>query len=140
MKKCTVCKFELSLDQFYRNKRSADGMQPSCKKCADEGNTRSRKKHPVKAKAARAAYKQRILMMTYEYKSSRGCVVCGETEPTCLDLHHLDPTTKDLDASVAMSEAVFLKEAAKCIVICANHHRQLHAKVINIDEICRLGV
>ena len=33
MKTCSICKDHKSLDQFYRNCKSKDGLQPRCKKC-----------------------------------------------------------------------------------------------------------
>jgi len=55
---------------------------------------------------------------------------CGETNPTTLDFHHKDPNTKDFNISNAISRRSSVenldKEIAKCIVLCANHHRIRH--------------
>lgn len=36
LKKCTKCGELKPLDEFYRNKRTADGRRYNCKKCSDE--------------------------------------------------------------------------------------------------------
>ncbi len=66
------------------------------------------------------------------WKAERGCCRCDENDPVCLDLHHLDPTTKDKGISSIVGRRTWdriMEEAAKCIVICANCHRKLHAKL-----------
>ena len=58
------------------------------------------------------------------------CERCGYNK--CLDaleLHHLDPSTKDYQLSNtggAPSFDKFLAEAEKCILLCANCHREEH--------------
>jgi hypothetical protein len=46
-------------------------------------------------------------------------------------LHHVDPTTKVIAVSKAVSNQWawdrIMKEAAKCIIVCSNCHRKLHA-------------
>lgn len=67
------------------------------------------------------------------WKGAIGCCRCPESDPDCLDMHHVDPAQKD----EAVAEGVkrgwawgrLMKEAEKCIVICANCHRKLHAKL-----------
>jgi 5-methylcytosine-specific restriction endonuclease McrA len=53
-----------------------------------------------------------------------GCSRCPEHHPACLDFHHLDPTGKDLSVGNAISS-----EIAKCVLLCSNCHRKLHAPV-----------
>lgn len=65
-----------------------------------------------------------------------GCLVCGETEASCLDFHHRDPTTRlfTLGSNImSRSEAAIRAEIAKCDVLCANCHRKLHAGVISLQ-------
>lgn len=62
------------------------------------------------------------------------CQRCGYN--TCLkalEFHHLDPTKKDFTISndkFKLNEAV--EETKKCIIICANCHRELHDNLWNI--------
>lgn len=63
------------------------------------------------------------------------CVVCGESEPACLDWHHLDTETKVVSISRMKSSSTYsqqrvLEELEKCVLLCANCHRKIHAGVI----------
>lgn len=56
-------------------------------------------------------------------------MVCGETDPTVLDFHHKRGTEKLFEISskdLNKSWEKLVKEAEKCVLICANHHRLLH--------------
>lgn len=60
-----------------------------------------------------------------------GCQQCGEMDPACLDFHHLNPEEKSfnvggLKGGLHNPEKV-REEIAKCVVLCANCHRKLHA-------------
>lgn len=71
------------------------------------------------------------------WKAEKGCSRCPENDPICLDMHHLDPTEKENELSAAMGHWSWdriMVEAAKCIVICANCHRKLHAKLREEEE------
>lgn len=66
-----------------------------------------------------------------EYKYNKGCAVCGEREPTCLDFHHIDPSKKELENGALMkcSFSRIQEEISKCIVLCANCHRKEHQRI-----------
>ena len=72
-------------------------------------------------------------------KQQRGgkCERCGYN--TCLkalEFHHLDPSQKDFTISndhFKLKEAI--EESKKCILICANCHRELHDNLWNIEDI-----
>lgn len=64
-------------------------------------------------------------------KSSLKCSVCGEDRWWCLDFHHLDPNEKEESVSVLVrkgSKTKIDEELKKCVVLCANCHRDLHHK------------
>ena len=69
----------------------------------------------------------------HELKSG-GCVRCGFNEhPNCLDFHHIDQNSKEVNLSVKAiadkwGRKRILIEAEKCIVVCANCHRLIHAE------------
>lgn len=55
---------------------------------------------------------------------------CGEQTLCCLDLHHLDPSTKRVKVNKAIKHfgiKGLLVEIGKCVVLCANCHRKHHA-------------
>ena len=73
----------------------------------------------------RLRQKQRAI----DYKGGK-CSACGYNKcPDALDFHHLDPTEKEFGlASSGITRAWerVKKELDKCILLCANCHRELH--------------
>lgn len=62
-----------------------------------------------------------------EYKKSKGCCLCGESDPACLDFHHLDSEEKEFEiAQLTLSKSKMEEEIKKCVVICSNCHRKVH--------------
>lgn len=66
-----------------------------------------------------------------ENKAKTKCSMCGESAKCCLEFHHT------IDKKYTISQAVktvptdlFIEEINKCIVLCANCHRKLHAWTI----------
>lgn len=76
----------------------------------------------------RRAARNRALVA--EFKGA-GCAVCGESDARCVGPHHRDPGTKSFNISLGMSRGISEKamraELAKCDVLCANHHKAVHA-------------
>ena len=65
-----------------------------------------------------------------EIKSNKGCAKCGDTRSYVLDFHHIDPSTKVEKVSKIVSNHYsasnneIKNEIDKCIVLCANCHRE----------------
>lgn len=80
----------------------------------------------------RKAVKQKVV----EYK---GCVcsLCGYARCVdALDLHHIDATTKEFGISsggLTRSWEKVRTEADKCILVCANCHREIHAGMVEVQ-------
>ena len=72
-------------------------------------------------------------------KEQRGgkCERCGYNKCIkALEFHHLDPSQKDFTISndhFKLVEAIL--ESKKCILICANCHRELHDNLWKIEDI-----
>lgn len=129
MKTCPTCGVVKEYSFFYKNKRTKDGFAHVCKACADQSNTKTRLKNPEKNKTHRLRAAARLRQQMQEYKVQLGgCQMCGESHPAVLELHHLDPDVKDFHPSSASSMAQFKREADKCVVLCANCHRKVHAE------------
>ena len=66
--------------------------------------------------------------MLVEYKGGK-CEVCGYDKCIeALEFHHIDETTKEFAVSGSTKSLDRQKaEADKCIMLCANCHRELHA-------------
>jgi len=86
-----------------------------CRKCVVEAVDRRRKK---------------LKKMSVEYKGGK-CERCGYDKYIgALDFHHIDPSTKDSDISGKKQTASWekvKKELDKCILLCANCHREEHS-------------
>jgi len=130
MKTCSRCSIQKEYKDFYKNKRKKDGLSVACKVCDNISNKQSRVKHIEKTRKHRKNNRNKILQFIQIYKSENGCLKCGEKEPCCLDLHHVDPTSKEFEPSQATSITKFVEESKKCVVLCANCHRKLHANLI----------
>ena len=71
--------------------------------------------------------RQKIRRTLLEEHGGR-CSKCGYDKcEAALEFHHLDPEGKDFTlATTSKSLAAIREEAKKCILVCANCHRELH--------------
>lgn len=74
----------------------------------------------------------KILKFLRKYKQRSGCRLCGEnSSPDVLDFHHIDPGVKKMSiTSMARMRGMLsiLEEIEKCVVLCSNCHRKMHAE------------
>jgi biotin operon repressor len=91
-----------------------------------------RKKRNVKAVQRR---RLKIKGMAVEYKGGK-CKCCGYSKyQGALEFHHLDPSEKDFNFSQKGHCRSWEKvkiELDKCILVCANCHREIHAGLIKL--------
>ena len=77
-----------------------------------------------------AKRRQKIRQKLVEYKGGK-CILCGYFECiNALDLHHKDSSGKDFGISsggLTRSWEKVRAEADKCVLLCANCHREIHA-------------
>lgn len=67
-----------------------------------------------------------------EYKLERGCAGCGyKRSGAALDMHHLRDKAFTISAKLHLSLDEIQREVEKCIVLCANCHRELHAGLLD---------
>ena len=102
--------------------RKADAKVCS-RKCYNEVN-RGRRNEINRACAKRRYQKNRKLL--WMYLLEHPCENCGEDNPACLDLDHIDPALKVAsisDVTMSWSWERIMKEIEKCRVLCANCHR-----------------
>ena len=75
---------------------------------------------------ARANHRERRRQYFFEYKEGLSCVYCGEDNPLCIDMDHIDPSTKKFTPSMAVTNGTswnqVLEELAKCQPVCRNCH------------------
>jgi predicted HNH restriction endonuclease len=65
------------------------------------------------------------------------CVLCKEEFPDCLEFHHIDNTQKEIcinDVVKTRDVGRLLREIKKCVILCANCHRKVHAGNIYLHK------
>jgi hypothetical protein len=112
-KHCKRCDTAKGSDEFYRRRGGTD-LSPYCKKCSkDQSIERQR------------AFKKKCI----EYKGGK-CELCAyNRHDGALEFHHRDPTKKDFSISrvrLTNFNDKVTKELDKCIMLCANCHRETH--------------
>lgn len=95
----------------------SNSTRPRCKKCLVIAVQKRREK---------------VKQMAVEYKGGK-CEICGYNKYAgALDFHHKDPSKKDFgiahDGHTKSWEKV-KKELDKCMLVCANCHREIHSKI-----------
>jgi len=91
-----------------------------------QGVRRNKEKHKLYVMKRRDERKLKLV----EHFNNK-CGDCGGVfPPCCYDFHHVDPSTKSFEIAPRLDGnfETILKEAEKCIMICANCHRVRHYK------------
>src|SRR5581483_4732029 len=130
-KYCSSCKKDIPRSEF--NKRG-DGLQPLCREC---NRLRSRRYYAENTEQHRQVIAKRnkrlraeIRAFIRDYKISRGCKHCGYNRcADALEAHHVHG---DKEFLIGRARDKSLKrvqtELEKCEILCANCHREEHAK------------
>lgn len=68
------------------------------------------------------------------------CVICGYNKCSdALEFHHKDPSQKDFNLGAARGSIKnwnsLVLEAKKCLLLCSNCHREVHASMIDVSSI-----
>ncbi len=117
LKFCHRCESVKVIDDFYA-RRNKMGASPYCKPCTNEEATSRQKALKLQAVA-------------YMGGSCRNCNY--DRYVGALEFHHLDPTQKDF--SIAGQRTSFERiraELDKCVMLCSNCHREIHAGLIDL--------
>lgn len=76
-----------------------------------------------------------------EYKGSK-CEICGYSKCyEALDFHHRDPSIKSFGLSakgITRSWDKIKDEIDKCVLICANCHREIHAGITQLPVVMQV--
>lgn len=112
---CPRCGETKNRSEFYK-RRGKEGSSVYCKPCTTE-QTLERMR----------LFKQKCV----EYKGGK-CEICGYDKYNgALDFHHIEPDKKDFGIGNRKSygfDDKVKKELDKCILICANCHREIHGE------------
>ncbi|MBD2775109.1 HNH endonuclease [Iningainema tapete] len=114
-KVCPRCKQYLAADAFYL-RRDGKNFSPYCKDCTNRQTIERMRRFKEKCVA---------------YKGGK-CSRCGYDR--CIDaleFHHVNPKEKDLQLSAGKGYSFekAIPELDKCILVCANCHREIHAEM-----------
>lgn len=87
----------------------------------------------VNRKRDTLSYRKQVKNQMVYYKGGK-CEICGYNKCIeALEFHHLNPNEKDFNISGGTKSFKKLKpEIDKCILVCSNCHREIHAGLINI--------
>jgi predicted HNH restriction endonuclease len=116
-KVCTKCKQNHPLSNYWKQSKAKDGLNTWCKTCISIGmreHARKRKREVIDLLGGK-------------------CSVCNGTfHQAAYDFHHKNPTEKEggiakLLQSYSVQHPKVQQELNKCILICSNCHRTLHA-------------
>lgn len=134
MKICPGCKTTKTREEYRTDRSKKDGLSRQCKSCLsvyDKAAYRNTHKDTVAARSKRLYDTNKQIIN--EAKQG-GCRICQENDIACLDLHHVDDTKEfALSSGARRSRSLIIAEIAKCVVLCANCHRKLHAGRITLE-------
>ena len=128
-KQCSSCQEEKLLSNFRKDKTQTSGYQPRCKICARQAGSVTYQKYREKTIARNYERQKAARQLVSNYRETHSCTYCDENDPVCLDFHHRDPKTKSfkLSSVTTQSTKTIMEEIKKCVLICANCHRKVHA-------------
>lgn len=119
LRECNVCHetHPETTEFFYQNGKQPSGKikwKPDCKKC----HTQSRV--------------ERFDKLMTEVFGEIKCQACGyDSCKRAIDCHHLNEEDKDFEPAKLRSSFISLdkmrKELEKCVLLCSNCHREVHA-------------
>ena len=130
-KTCQACGQELPLEGFFRNRTKSDGRQGICIPCSSQ----------QRAERLKKVVARRLELLTELRRA--GCVICGENDTDVIDFHHIDQKGEQELSRLtygAYGEERFLLELIKCVPLCANDHRRVHAGRFSLDRVQRYNI
>lgn len=137
-KKCGTCKQVKPLRYFPKKGGASPSLKSICKVC-DNLRCAKRKRRIKWEKIYTKRKRQRKLnerIAIKEYINSfkiTGCMVCGYNKClSAIEFHHRNPQKKVKAISQCSSFSQVDKELPKCIALCANCHREVHAEILEV--------
>lgn len=115
---CSACGKVKSADAFY--KRQNGNQYTRCKQCHNKRYSSTKRM---------AKWRKQMKQRCVNYKGGR-CYLCGYNKClTALEFHHLDPNEKEFTIAYKATGNSFdtlRPELDKCVLLCANCHREVH--------------
>lgn len=144
MKTCPKCHIEKNESEFYKDRFRSGGLTVYCKSCISEkGKLRHKNMTPEQRSHYNEMWRRRYhgeyVRDKSEQKMSKsdiqairaahGCLRCGESDPYALDFHHVGEKSHGISNGFNMTKKAIMSEISKCVVLCSNCHRKLHAEL-----------
>lgn len=130
-RKCSSCKEEKPLSEFFIKAHTKSGNPiycSVCKKCHCEGE--------------KERYRAKVDLMD---SMKTPCLKCGESRIRCISYHHKNPKEKDFTIGQLRksSKQVIVSEIKKCVCLCLNCHHEFHylekKEGITLEEYLNIG-
>lgn len=118
---CDFCRNEFELIV----KGSGGSNRKFCYDCFPQGLDR-RERHLLRSKL--------LTQMAHRHKIEKGCSICGYNKfGGALEWHHADGD-KEHDPASALNRSWerYIIESDKCVLLCANCHREVHSDIIGV--------
>ncbi len=129
MKVCRKCEIEKEEKDFAKKGKGLDSFCRACHSIISKAHYRANKSRYRELIDKRIA---ELYDWFRSFKKTLKCERCNEDDYACLDFHHLDPTTKERGICQIVNSGWcrerIQKEIDKCIILCSNCHRKLHAR------------
>lgn len=134
MKECNRCHIVKEDSEFAFRNKAKGKLQPYCKECKREidkelyTTNHSDRRRKIRNRQNKVQTNLKELLTDIKKKSK--CTICGESRWWVLDFHHIRDKRFEVSslARRGCSLETFKEEIDKCIVVCANCHRDLHYK------------
>lgn len=121
LKRCRSCNEIKQLEEFH--KTSNNRKKPDCKECAN-----------ARWNAQKAGHVDQIV---HELFGGWECQVCGYDRcRRSFDFHHRGTEAKDFNIASRYTPSydVLKQEISKCVLLCANCHREVHGGFITLGN------
>lgn len=130
-KRFAVGNFTGSLRRLLEEVEGCDLLCANCHRTRHARERAVRPGHPVVEHRRRRKRRAVVYM-------GRSCVACGRDGVAAIfEFHHLDPAQKEFGITqdgIPHSWEKTIAELAKCVMLCANCHREVHAGVRELDD------
>jgi hypothetical protein len=147
MKKCYKCKSSYEESFFYKDSSKKDGLSSRCKDCDSKVAKEYRKNsnvanlackrwienNPHKKKEYNQKLHAKVKHFQNYYKLNNPCD-CGESDIDCIDFHHVNQKELEKRVPAIHTFKKTIKEMGKCVTVCANCHRKIHAGKKQCDK------
>ncbi len=118
-KNCKNCDLKIASNKIY--------CSAECRRSHKGFSIVPQKENKESQRTRSSRYRRELKQKALDYLGGK-CSLCGYNKCVqALDFHHLDPLQKDFTISSKKTKFDKLKsELDKCILVCANCHREIH--------------